>query len=121
MPNLPHQVEISIQDFSSLLAFYWTAVNSKQIGDLGSKSYEDVLSEIGKQSHIRVTPEQLENLVYHMKQVVFEKLKPITVDNRQKNYYSILRRLKDDVPQLFKTLSSGEIVFINFEDRENVK
>ena len=89
------------------------------MGDLGSKTYEETVLDIEKQSVLKVTPAQLESLVFHMKQMIFEKLKPIQVDTRIKSYHAIIRKLKDEIPNLFKELPSGEITFINFEDKPN--
>lgn len=119
MPNLPLKVRIDLKDLTNLLSYYNVAVHSDDVGDLGSKSYEEVLSEVSNTSECYVSPEQLENLIYHAKQVIFEKLRPVRVDLRQKSYHKIMEKLSGDIPQLFKTLPSGEIVFINFEDRAN--
>lgn len=118
MPNLPTTVNIDLQDLSLLLGYYWSSVNS-EVGDLGTKTYEETLLDISRQSQCKVTPSQLESLVYHMKQAIFEKLKPVHVDLRLKNYQKIMKRLADDIPQLFKQEESGETVFINFEDKKS--
>lgn len=91
------------------------------VGDLGNQTYEEVVDSISRRSSIKITPTELESLVYHTKQAIFEKLKPVTVDLRVKNYQKIMKRLANEIPQLFKALPSGEIVFVDFEDRENVE
>lgn len=118
MANLPLTVNIDLQDLTTLLGYYWTSVNSK-VGDLGGKSYEETVNAISKRSQVKITPTELEHLVYHMKQVVFEKLKPITVDLRINTFNKMMKNLASDIPQLFKEEPSGEIVFIKFEDREH--
>lgn len=118
MPQIPKTVRINLQDLLLLLNYYWSAVNSPNLGDLGSKSYEETVEEINSQSQLTITPSQLESLVYHMKQAIFEKLKPRTIEFRVKNYNSIMRGLKRQMPHLFKELASGEVTFINFEERE---
>lgn len=120
MANLPKQVRIELKDLANLLSYYNVAVNSEEIGDLGITTYEEMLSDVSKTSECLVTPEQLESLVYHAKQVIFEKLRPVKVDLRKKSYFKMMEKLSNDIPQLFKTLSSGEIVFIDFEDRKSV-
>lgn len=119
MANLPHKVRIDLRHLAELLSYYNVAVNSDYVGDLGSKPYEEVLSEVANTSECFISPEQLESLVYHAKQVIFEKLRPVKVDMKRKSYHSMMEKLSDDIPQLFKTLPSGEITFISFEDRKN--
>jgi hypothetical protein len=118
MPNLPHTIAIDLRDLVTLVCYYWTAVNSEKIGDLGSNPYEDFMSDLASKCRCQITPEQLESLVYHMKQVIFEKKTAKPIQMKQRNYYHFMRHLKSEIPQLFKELPSGEIVFINFEDRE---
>lgn len=118
MPNLPSLVQIELKDLVQLLGYYWSAVNS-EVGDLGSKTYEETVTAIGGRSVIRITPSELESLVFHTKQAIFEKLKPVHVDLRLKSYDKIMRRLASEIPQLFKTLPTEEIVFINFEDKKS--
>lgn len=74
--------------------------------------------ELSRQSSCKITPTQLEHLVFHTKQAIFEKLKPVHVDLRNKNYHKMMKRLASEIPQLFKELPSGEISFINFEDKD---
>lgn len=118
MANLPLTIDIELNDLVTLLGYYWSVVNS-HVGDLGSSNYDETVAVIGSRSKCRVTPEELESLIYHMKQAIFEKIKPVNLDLRHKSYYKIMKKLNDDIPQLFKTLPSGEITFINFEDRKN--
>lgn len=118
MSQVPNSVTIDLRDLLPLLNYYWSSVNSS-VGELGTKTYEETLLDISRQSSIKLTPAQLENLVYHTKQAIFEKLKPMILDLRMKNYQKIMKRLADEIPHLFKKLSSGEIVFINFEEKEN--
>ncbi len=118
MPNLARTVKIGLPDLITLLNYYQAAVNS-HVGDLGNQTYEVTLGKIANRSSCLITPEELESLVYHAKQAIFEKLKPVNNDLRLKSYYKLMKRLDDDIPQLFKTLPSGEIVFVNFEDRKD--
>lgn len=119
MSSLPNTVNIDLQDLLPLLNYYWSSVNSS-VGDLGSKTYEETILSISKQSTLKITPTQLESLVFHMKEAIFEKLKPVTVDLRIKNYHKIMGRLANEIPQLFQTLPTGEIVFIDFKDKDHV-
>lgn len=112
---LPKTVKINLKDLLQLLNYYQVASKSAEIGDLGVKTYDDVLTEISQQCEIRVTPNQLESMIYHMKQVVIEKLKPIHTDYRIKNYQKIMKSLSNEADLLFKTLPSGEIVMIDFQ------
>lgn len=100
-----------------LLNYYWASVNSERVGDLNDRTYEETVLEIEKNSSFKVTPAQLENMVFHMKQAIFEKIKPVHMDNRLKSYHKIMRNLRDEIPQLFKELPSGEISFINFQEK----
>lgn len=119
MPNLPSQIEVDLLDFFHLLNYYWSAVNSS-MGELGPRTFEDTVLEIGKNSKISLSPTQLEDLVFQMKEALFEKKKPY-VERRPQSYHPLMRRLKDQVPALFKEMPSGEIVFINFRDKEDKK
>lgn len=119
MAQPPKLVNIGLQDFLLLLNYYWSSVNGS-LGDLGSKTYEETVIDIDRQSSIKLTPQQLESLVFHTKEAIFEKIKPRFIDLRLKNYHPLMRRLSDQIPNLFKTLPSGEIVFVNFEDKEYV-
>lgn len=119
MAQTPLTVNIGLHNLLMLLNYYWASVNSDRVGDLGNKTYEETIIEIEKNSTFKVTPSQLESLVFHMKQAIFEKIKPIHTDNRLKSYHQIMRNLKEEIPQLFKELPSGEISFIDFKEREN--
>lgn len=114
----PKTVNISLHELIELLQYYWAAVNSKKIGDLGLKSYEEIIYELDKQSTVRISPSQLEHLVYHAKEVIMNRIDPIRVNRKAKSYYPLMKRLEDQVPQLFKTTSSGEIVFIEMREKE---
>jgi len=114
-PN--HLVHLNLPELVLLLSYYWTSVNSS-IGDLGTVDYNETLNQIDQQSNIKISASQLENLVYHMKQVIFEKLRMAKPDPKIKNYNRIMLRLKAQAPSLFKELPSGEVVFVNFQDRD---
>lgn len=117
MAQVPLTVNIGLQDLIILLNYYWNAVSSDQIGDLGTKTYEELLIDLNRQSSLKISPQQLETLVYHAKHVILEKVKPVKITNQPKTYHGLMKNLKEDIPNLFKTLESGEIVFINFQDR----
>lgn len=99
--------------------YYRAAVNAEEVGDLGTHTFEKMAIDLSNQSECYVTPAQLESLVYHTKHVIFEKVRPIYTDLKQRSYYKMMEHLSKEIPQMFKTLPSGEIVFINFEDRDH--
>lgn len=107
---LSKTVMIDLADLSLLLSFYWSCVNST-VGELGVISYEETVSAINKQSRIEVTPEQLEHLVFHFKQAIFDGLPSSFIDRSPKSYNGLMKRLMNDVPELFEKKASGEVVF----------
>ena len=116
MSKIPTTVNIDLQDLVLLIGYYWSAVNS-HVGDLGVKTYEETVQNIARRSQCKVTPEELESLIYHAKQAIFEKLKPVHVDLKLKSYYKIMKKLHSEIPQLFKELPTGEVTFVNYEDK----
>ncbi len=115
MAKIANSVQIDLRDLVQLLNYYWSSVNSP-IGDTGSVTYEENMVNIASQCSCYLTPEQLEGLVYTTKQAIFDKIKPIDIDYRVKSYHGIMKKLKSDIPGLFKELPSGEIVFANFKE-----
>jgi hypothetical protein len=108
-------VHIPLHELMLLLNYRWAASNS-EIGDLGNKPYETLVAEINMQSKVELTAEQLADLIYHMKEVIFERVKPAPLALSLKNHNQVMRRLKSYVPNLFKETAQGEIVMVNYED-----
>lgn len=117
MARTPDTVNIRAHELMLLLCYRWAAVNSPDIGELGTKVYEEIVSDIDTQSKIEVTPAQLADLIHHMKEVVFEKVKPARLNFSVRNYNKTMRRLKSQAPNLFKEAPSGEVVMIELEER----
>lgn len=116
MARTPENVNISLHDLMLLLNYRWAATCS-EIGDLGVKCYEDLLGDIGIQSEIRIRPDQLADLIHHMKEVTFERVEPAKLMFTHKNHNKLMRRLKSQMPSLFKETSAGEVVMVDYEDR----
>jgi len=104
-------VKIALNELVTLLQYYWAAVNSKKIGELGLKPYEEVLNDIDKQSRVVITTDQLKNLVYHAKEVIMNRVEPVRVNYKARSYHPIMEKLADQAPHLFYTKPTGEIVF----------
>lgn len=111
----PDFVRINLSELVLLLNYKQIA--STEIGELGDEIYEETLAAIDRQSKISVTPKQLADLIYHMKECFLDKIKAPRISLKIKNYNHLMRELKDQVPQLFKELPSGEIEMINLEER----
>jgi hypothetical protein len=80
-------------------------------------AYEDFVDDIDRQSQVEITPAQLACLVHHMQQCVFEKVKPARLKFNVYNHNHVMRRLKSQMPHLFKELPTGEITLVDFEER----
>lgn len=78
-------------------------------------NYEEIVESIDVKSTINVKPTHLADLVYHMKEVVFSQLPPMKIDARERNHNKIMRKLKANVPSMFKELPTGEVVMIELE------
>jgi hypothetical protein len=118
MARTPETVSISLHELMVLLNFKWAAVSSSDVGELGDTVYEDLLSQLNSQCKIEIKPKQLDDLIFHMKEVIFERVKPARMEFSHKNHNRFMRRLKAQAPHLFKELPSGEVVMINYEDRD---
>jgi hypothetical protein len=116
MARTPELLDMRLQDLMLLLSYRWAAVQSS-IGELGDRTQEEFVAEIDRLSKVKIRPSQLADLVYHMKEVVFEKVQPAKLDFTTKNHNAIMRRLKQTNPEMFKTLPSGEVVMHELEER----
>jgi hypothetical protein len=117
MARTPDTVNIRLHDLMVLLMYRWAATNSPLIGELGEATYDETVSAIDTQSKLEITPMQLADLIYHMKECVFGRVKPVKLDFRIKNYNRIMRRLKSTAPNMFKETAAGEVVMVELEDR----
>lgn len=117
MARTPETVNIRLHDLLLLLNYRWAATNSKVIGDLGVKCYEDLVAQIEAQSQFEVTPVQLADLIHHMKECVFEQIEPAKMSFSAKNYNQILKGLKRSAPHMFKETATGELQMIELEER----
>lgn len=117
MARTPNLVSITLHDLMLLLNYRWAAVNSERIGDLGILPYEDFVSRMDMQSEVNVSPQQLADLIYHMKQVIFERVKPARLTFTARNYNDTMKKLKAQLPHMFKENSAGEVVMIELEER----
>lgn len=120
MPALPRYVNISLEDLVTLCIYYKAALAHPRLGELGVKSYSQTLGEINGQSHIRITPVQLEHLLYQFKETVMERVRGINLNLTLYNYNGMMKRIAHYNPHLFKTKETGEVVMINFRDPNEV-
>lgn len=63
-----------------------------------------------------ITKDELQNLAYHMKQAVFEKLPVPHIDSRVQPYNKLLKKIADDIPEWFRETPTGEVVFTDEDD-----
>lgn len=117
MARTPDLVSIKLQELMLLLTYRWAAVNSPILGELGTENHEGILNDIDRQSSVQLTPSQLADLIYHMKMAILDKTEPARLRFTTKNYNKIMRKLKSQVPNLFKELKSGEVVMVELEEK----
>lgn len=104
-------VSPSIHDLAQLIvAWSKFAEEPETLGEciLGT-TYPDIIKQIDQQSDIKVTPKQLYDLCWYFKNAILEKLK----HNHKKlpdNYNYLMKRLNSQIPQLFVTAPSGEVL-----------
>ncbi len=109
---------LGLHDLVELLQFKWAALVHPEIGETNEIPYEQMLQAIDKKNNIELSASQIADLVYSMKEVVFERAVLKKPDATIKNHNVIMRRLKRGNPHLFKELPSGEIVMVNYEVRD---
>lgn len=112
----PETVDVRLHDLMTLLCYRWAATNSPHVGELGLDNYEKLVTDIDTQSNVNVTPRQLADLIFHMKECVFERVKPVRLDFTIKNHNKMMRRLKQTAPHMFKETAAGELVMIELEE-----
>lgn len=117
MPRTPELVHIKLHELMLLLTYRWAAVNSPVLGELGVDNHETIVDNIDRQSDVQVTPAQLADLIYHMKMAVLDKTAPHPIRFTMKNYNKIMRKLKSQVPHMFKETAAGEVVMVELEEK----
>lgn len=116
MARTPNTVPIKLHDLMLLCCYRWAAVNS-EIGELGVETHDDLLTQIDMQSQIEIKPAQLADLIHHMKEVVFEKVKPAKLIFTMQNHNKMMKALKRQNPELFKEGPAGEIIMVELEEK----
>lgn len=119
MARTPNTVRISLHILMRLLNYRWSAVKTPTIGELGDVLHEDFVNEIDKQSKVEIRPSQLADLVYHMREAVFDGAPTRVIDLTPKNHNVFMHELRREYPELFKQVPSGEIVMVNIENRDD--
>lgn len=105
-------IKLDLRDLITLLNYYWLAVNSSRVGDLGLQTYEETVFPIAHRNQVEITPDELKTLIYHMKQAQFEIEAPTPSTLRDRPYNKILKSLADDIPHLFSVSDDGEVTFL---------
>jgi len=120
MARTPKLVNIRLQALLMLLNYRWAAASSKDVGELGVVNVEDLIADLDRQSNVQIKPSQLADLIHHMKEVIFERVPPVKLEYGIKNHNRVMRLLKSQAPELFKELSTGEVVMVDYELRDDV-
>lgn len=95
-------VDISLEDLVVLALGYILAAKSDDIGELGLHStVRTLLNDIDLRSDIRVTNHEIENVLYHFKQVALENKDLTEIKPRYIDYIKITQRLRDLNPTKF--------------------
>lgn len=111
-------INIGIQDFIKLGFFYLACVNKPDlVGECSlNEPLADLFAHINAQSTIKVTPVQLDNLLYHYKQAILQKLNPAESINLTENeFQSIMKRIKNYSPNSVVQNSLGELVLYDYK------
>ena len=116
MARTPNTVSIKLHDLMLLWSYRWAAVNCK-IGELGPETHSEIFDAIDRQSKIEIRPAQLADLIFHMQQVMFERIEPAKLVFTMKNHNKMMRKLKSQNPELFKVNKAGEIVMKELEEK----
>lgn len=101
--------------FFPLLVYYFAQVTDKEIGgEYGLDLNWSGISQIIDQSKtIRLSHSQLESLLYSFKNGVMDKRRPFRIlSYYAKNYYPMMKKLKNRFPHAFKQDQDDEIQLI---------
>jgi hypothetical protein len=115
----PETVNIGLQELMLLLNYRFAAVNSERVGELGLQTHEELVADLNRQSRVVIKPSQLADLIHHMREAIFEKVRaPYELEYKVKNHNEIMKQLKHQAPHLFKANSAGEIVMVELEGKD---
>ena len=106
----PKHVKISVHELSQLLtAWNMFSEDPEELGEhvLGTH-YPDIVRDINTQSDIKITPQQLYNLVWYYKHSVIERL-VFLHKKLPTNYNKLMKRIQAQVPVLFTEDADGEV------------
>lgn len=117
MARTPETVSINLHELMLLLNYKWACVNSERVGELGTETYEDFIGGLNARSEISITPRQLEDLLFNLKEGVVNRVQPARLRFTIRNYNSVMKKLKRQLPHMFKELPSGEVVMNELEER----
>jgi uncharacterized protein with NAD-binding domain and iron-sulfur cluster len=113
----PETVSINLHELMLLLNYKWACVNSERVGELGTETYEDFLGGLNARCTIEITPRQLEELLFTLKEGVVNRVQPAKLKFTIRNYNGVMKKLKRQLPHMFKELPSGEVSMVELEDR----
>lgn len=111
-------ITLGLQDFVKLAFFYMACVKKPElVGECSlNEPIADLFAHINAQSSINLTPAQLDNLLYHYKQAVLQKLNPAEAfDLTDKEYQGIMKRIKAHSPKAVKQTETGELVLYDYK------
>lgn len=104
---------MSLPLFVELINAAKVAARSKFVSEIGTQPVNEILTRVGYQSEVKITPDQLESLIHYYKLGVVHRIK-LKPANLPKNYNHFLETLAKDMPHVFKKNRHDEWTFFNF-------
>lgn len=117
MARTPETLQINLHELMLLLNYKWACVNSSRVGELGDLPYEEFIQGLNATCNIEITPRQLEDMVFNVKEGVMNRVEPKKIRFTMTNYNSLMKRLRAQLPHMFKELPTGEVVMNEIEER----
>ena len=119
MPRPPKSVRVSLDSIFPLLLYYYAASKDRKTqGEYSTDwTWETFCESLDKQNdYITMTPNQLHHLIYNYKTATHDKRIPTkAVKNIAKQYLPVMKRLKKELPNLFKEDLDNDIVMVDLQ------